>query len=562
MNTKKRTLFLSILISLVLGLFMESGLAFAASRLGLSYPTSYSAFNRIALGPDGNLWFGDNQNNQIDSYNPSTGNISRYNQTGGAYSMVAGPDGNMWFTNPVTNQIGKITLTGQVTTYNIPTSNSYPMDITVGPDGNLWFTEWGADKVAKITPSGQITEYPVPTTYNKPLAIIAGSDGNLWFSESESGLPSRYSCLTSEASIAKITPSGQITEYPFSGNGCAWGLTTGTDGNIWFTDVSNRLIGNLNPTSGSINEISSLSSSSYYADSATPTQILSGPNGNLWFATTDGTNQIEEYNISSSSLVNSYNPIASPGLPSDTDEMVVGADNNIYLGENYYSNSPIYTGINSSLIYEANINSGNTYKTRFNFEKNSLNNNYFSFFSRSGTQINCTSSVSEASLAKQDTGYVYPLGLVNVCLTNSSNNLNYVTLMFQTSLQPSQVVARDYNSKTGIYMNVPNATILETTLNSQPALELSYLVTPNSPLNSSTTPGLIEDPVGLAQTSTTTSTTTTSSSTSPSVTNTSNLTPDTGYGYPRSSLLYILIGVLSLVLLSFGLRQTIFKKKV
>jgi streptogramin lyase len=47
--------------------------------------------------------------------------------------------------------------------YPIPTFNSDPRRITVGPDGNLWFTEHDANQVAKVTTSGAITEYRLPS---------------------------------------------------------------------------------------------------------------------------------------------------------------------------------------------------------------------------------------------------------------------------------------------------------------------------------------------------------------------------------------------------------------
>ena len=53
---------------------------------------------------------------------------------------------------------------GRFTEYLIPTVNSVPLDIMRGADGNFWFVETSssASKFGKITPSGQITEYPIP----------------------------------------------------------------------------------------------------------------------------------------------------------------------------------------------------------------------------------------------------------------------------------------------------------------------------------------------------------------------------------------------------------------
>ncbi len=50
-----------------------------------------------------------------------------------------------------------------------------------GPDGKMWFTE--ADKIGRITPSGEITEFPLPTPDSAPMGITTGPDGNLWFTE-------------------------------------------------------------------------------------------------------------------------------------------------------------------------------------------------------------------------------------------------------------------------------------------------------------------------------------------------------------------------------------------
>jgi virginiamycin B lyase len=61
------------------------------------------------------------------------------------------------------------------------------VNIAAGPDGNLWVTEYFGNNVAKVTTSGAITEYPVPTTpgTNGPgmWGITAGPHRSLWFTE-------------------------------------------------------------------------------------------------------------------------------------------------------------------------------------------------------------------------------------------------------------------------------------------------------------------------------------------------------------------------------------------
>lgn len=113
-----------------------------------------------------------------------------------------------------------------------------------------------------------------------------------------------------------------------------------------------------------------------------------------------------------------------------------------------------------------------------------------------GTVETCANSVSEASLGKQDS-YEYPLGLVNVCY-QTANPTNQITMTFVTNLSPSQVVARDYNPATQNYVTVPGAVIISTTYNGHPALQLTYTIADNGPLDTDSAEGIVNDPVGLA----------------------------------------------------------------
>lgn len=63
----------------------------------------------------------------------------------------------------------------------------------VGPDGNLWFTEAGADKIGRITTTGVLTEYPIPTTGGALFDLAVGPDGGLWFTEANGNAIARLS---------------------------------------------------------------------------------------------------------------------------------------------------------------------------------------------------------------------------------------------------------------------------------------------------------------------------------------------------------------------------------
>ena len=149
-------------------------------------PIFYNAFPfGITAGPDGALWFTEFANNTIGRIS-TTGVISEYpipTIGAGPYGITAGPDGALWFTEFYGNQIGRITTDGVVTEYPLPTSSSEPRWIASGPDGALWFTEYESNQIGRITTDGVITEYPLPDPNNRPEGIAAGPDGALWFTE-------------------------------------------------------------------------------------------------------------------------------------------------------------------------------------------------------------------------------------------------------------------------------------------------------------------------------------------------------------------------------------------
>jgi virginiamycin B lyase len=62
-----------------------------------------------------------------------------------------GPDGALWFTEHAGDKIGRMTLSGVMTEYKVPTPSSEPMVIEPGPDGALWFTEFNSNKIGRIT---------------------------------------------------------------------------------------------------------------------------------------------------------------------------------------------------------------------------------------------------------------------------------------------------------------------------------------------------------------------------------------------------------------------------
>src|SRR5260370_23588161 len=103
--------------------------------------------------------------------------IREFPVPGGAAGIAAGPDGALWFTrsSPSMSSIGRITTEGSVTNvFSIPTAFTVVENIALGPDGALRFTESMGNKVGRITTSGTITEFPLPTPGSQPKRIVSG----------------------------------------------------------------------------------------------------------------------------------------------------------------------------------------------------------------------------------------------------------------------------------------------------------------------------------------------------------------------------------------------------
>jgi len=74
-----------------------------------------------------------------------------------------------------------------------------------------------------------------------------------------------------------------ITEFPAgAGDTRPWGITPGPDGNLWFAESQGDRIGRIT-TSGAVTEFFNSATAGSH-----PTQITAGPDGNLWFVEQNG----------------------------------------------------------------------------------------------------------------------------------------------------------------------------------------------------------------------------------------------------------------------------------
>ena len=79
--------------------------------------------------------------------------------------------------------------------------------------------------IARPAVAQTITEVPLSNTGSYPFGIATGPDGNLWFTE-----------FIYRAAIGRISTNGVITEFPLpTRDANARGIAAGLDGNLWFS---------------------------------------------------------------------------------------------------------------------------------------------------------------------------------------------------------------------------------------------------------------------------------------------------------------------------------------
>ncbi|HZZ65759.1 MAG TPA: hypothetical protein VFE17_09695 [Candidatus Baltobacteraceae bacterium] len=92
-------------------------------------------------------------------------------------SMTVGGDGNFWFTDNQQNAIGRMTASGALKEYPLPSANALgppwygQWQIATACDGAVWFSEPGPNKVGRMDSSATLTEVALPTAGASPGAV-------------------------------------------------------------------------------------------------------------------------------------------------------------------------------------------------------------------------------------------------------------------------------------------------------------------------------------------------------------------------------------------------------
>jgi streptogramin lyase len=212
--------------------------------------------------------------------------------------------------------------------------SSQPIGIAAGPDGNVWFTERsGLENIGRITPTGEVEQFPIRPN-SVPQGIAVGPDGNLWFTEIHCATTGIEGCKSYVGRINPNNPKGDVNDFAM-GTGETpssepWYIAAGPNKEdaLWFTEFSEEA----KHTTNQIGRITPAGVVSQFeipgAGHKEPDGIAAGPDGNVWF-TELAANQIGRINPTTHEI----KEFPIPTVNSEPVAITAGPDGNLWFTE-------------------------------------------------------------------------------------------------------------------------------------------------------------------------------------------------------------------------------------
>ena len=212
-------------------------------------PTPKARPHDPALGPDGALWFTEQEANKLGRLDPPTGKITEFplrTPHSGPHGLVADGAGNIWYTGNYAGLIGKLDPhTGNITEYPMPDPAAHdPHTPVFDAQGILWFTVQQGNMVGKLDPAtGKIELRTVPTPNAVPYGIAINSKGIPVF------------CEFGTNKLGQINPKTlEITEFLLPEGARPRRLAIAADDRVYYSDFERGYLGLFDPATRRVKE--------------------------------------------------------------------------------------------------------------------------------------------------------------------------------------------------------------------------------------------------------------------------------------------------------------------
>jgi LPXTG-motif cell wall-anchored protein len=316
-------------VTAALALVAVSLLGAAPANAAAGDFTQYTAngawVRNVGLGPDGNPWFTDNAaGSKIGFVDVSSGATTTYPVTG--YFLLTGitegPDGNMWFlaAGNVAPSNGTFLVQFNVTTqaftqYEVPTGNS--VENVVSAAGKLWVTEGVGNAIASFDLSTSTWhEYATPGA--DPTGLALAPNGILWFTMYNGHSVGSLDPSAADPASTVALAAGQPV------NGGAQSVTVTADGRVWVGEINNNRIDSYDPATSTWTTGQDLGGTV----NLDLFDVTTGSDGNVWYSlySYDGVGKID---IATGVPTNYRIP---PGATQLSSGIVSASDGNIWVG--------------------------------------------------------------------------------------------------------------------------------------------------------------------------------------------------------------------------------------
>lgn len=249
----------------------------AASDAGFTafpVPTSAAGLANIVTAPNGDMWFVEEDKNQIGVITPA-GEITEFpvgdpaEDTGQVIDLTVAQDGSIWV---VYDQGRKIMHGGTGMSPQVYSLGAYPYgeNVEMGPDGVPWVTmSFDEDGLARVLPTGTSWHHNAPPCDG---ALARAHDGGMWCADGD-----KLVLSSSDASGGTTYPLPENATYPYS-------LAAGPTGSMWFaryfstpfTSASRGDVGWIDQATGATTIFNTGSRTGPYS-------LRAGPDGAMWF---------------------------------------------------------------------------------------------------------------------------------------------------------------------------------------------------------------------------------------------------------------------------------------
>jgi hypothetical protein len=149
------------------------------------------------------------------------------------------PDGSMYFTDLLTSRVSRITPSGKLSEYLLPsafgkTNNARPIAVYVRKDGVAVVSEESGHAYGYLLKDGTVEELPLTPKGSQAAALTYDRLGTLWVQYNTPDL------------IARINADGSITTFPIpTKDAVQHRITIGPDGELWYTELKADRIGRM-----------------------------------------------------------------------------------------------------------------------------------------------------------------------------------------------------------------------------------------------------------------------------------------------------------------------------